>query len=101
MAPLTSTKQDWQSKDLDNKKVYITLIHSTRITPVKKILAITALRNEEVHQMDVKMTFLNRDLEKSSLLSLAVQLTVLAVVPWETDDESVLREACQTRASAL
>ncbi|GKD72716.1 Sm-like protein LSM5 [Tanacetum coccineum] len=24
----------------------------------------------------------------------AVQLTVLAVVPWKTDDESVLREAC-------
>ncbi|GJS09083.1 hypothetical protein Tco_0365879 [Tanacetum coccineum] len=36
-----------------------------------------------------------------SLLSLAVQLTISAVVPWETDGESVLREACQTRASAL
>ncbi|GJU55062.1 calcineurin B-like protein 4 [Tanacetum coccineum] len=38
--------------------------YSTRITPVKMILAITALRNGEVHQMDVKMTFLNGDLEK-------------------------------------
>ncbi|GJY18846.1 hypothetical protein Tco_0390337 [Tanacetum coccineum] len=36
-----------------------------------------------------------------SLLCPAVQLTVLAVVPWETDGESILREACQTRASAL
>nr|GEW17837.1 retrotransposon protein [Tanacetum cinerariifolium] len=36
-----------------------------------------------------------------SLLSPAVQLTVLAVVPWETDGKSVLREACQTRASTL
>ncbi|GJR23650.1 retrotransposon protein, putative, ty1-copia subclass [Tanacetum coccineum] len=38
--------------------------YSTRITPVKMILAIVALRNGEVHQMDVKMTFLNGDLEK-------------------------------------
>ncbi|GJZ27554.1 EEIG1/EHBP1 N-terminal domain-containing protein [Tanacetum coccineum] len=35
------------------------------------------------------------------LLSPAVQLTVSVVVPWETDNKSVLREACQTRASAL
>ncbi|GJY97491.1 calcineurin B-like protein 4 [Tanacetum coccineum] len=38
--------------------------YSTRITPIKMILAIAALRNWEVHQMDVKMIFLNRDLEK-------------------------------------
>ncbi|GKC29071.1 calcineurin B-like protein 4 [Tanacetum coccineum] len=38
--------------------------YSTRITLVKMILAIAALRNWEVHQMDVKMTFLNGDLEK-------------------------------------
>ncbi|GJT80906.1 calcineurin B-like protein 4 [Tanacetum coccineum] len=38
--------------------------YSTRITPIKMILAIAALRNWEVHQMDVKMTFLNGDLEK-------------------------------------
>ncbi|GJV96413.1 probable beta-1,3-galactosyltransferase 2 isoform X1 [Tanacetum coccineum] len=36
-----------------------------------------------------------------SLLSPAVQLTVLAVVPWETYGESVLRKACQTHVSAL
>ncbi|GKE28353.1 isochorismate synthase, chloroplastic, partial [Tanacetum coccineum] len=38
--------------------------YSTRITPVKMILAIVALRNSKVHQMDVKMTFLKGDLEK-------------------------------------
>ncbi|GJZ39916.1 retrotransposon protein, putative, ty1-copia subclass [Tanacetum coccineum] len=38
--------------------------YSMRITPVKMILAIAALKNKEVHQMDVKMTFLNGDLEK-------------------------------------
>ncbi|GJV18298.1 retrotransposon protein, putative, ty1-copia subclass [Tanacetum coccineum] len=38
--------------------------YSMRITPIKMILAIAALRNCEVHQMDVKMTFLNGDLEK-------------------------------------
>nr|GFB45264.1 isochorismate synthase, chloroplastic [Tanacetum cinerariifolium] len=37
--------------------------YSTRITLVKMILAIVALINKEVHQMDVKMTFLNGDLE--------------------------------------
>ncbi|GKC10425.1 calcineurin B-like protein 4 [Tanacetum coccineum] len=37
--------------------------YSTRITLVKMILAIVALRNGEVHQIDVKMTFLNGDLE--------------------------------------
>ncbi|GJT55283.1 calcineurin B-like protein 4 [Tanacetum coccineum] len=37
--------------------------YSTRITSVKMILAIIALRNGEVHQMDVKRTFLNGDLE--------------------------------------
>ncbi|GKD47505.1 hypothetical protein Tco_1276481 [Tanacetum coccineum] len=35
------------------------------------------------------------------LFSPTIQLTVSAVVPWETDGESVLREACQTRVSAL
>ena len=35
-----------------------------RITSVRIILAIAALRNLEVHQMDVKTAFLNRDLEE-------------------------------------
>ncbi|GJZ71885.1 transposase, MuDR [Tanacetum coccineum] len=44
--------------------VYYFDTYSTRITSIKMILAIAALRNWEVHQMDVKMTFLNGDLEK-------------------------------------
>ena len=36
----------------------------TRITSIRMILAITALRNLEVHQMDVKTAFLNGDLEE-------------------------------------
>ncbi|GJW65363.1 hypothetical protein Tco_0117247 [Tanacetum coccineum] len=43
----------------------------------------------------------NTTLIEKRLLSPVVQLTVSAVVHWETDGESVLREACQTRASAL
>nr|GEU85676.1 hypothetical protein [Tanacetum cinerariifolium] len=35
------------------------------------------------------------------LLNPTVQLTVSFVVPWETNGESVLKEACQTRTSAL
>ncbi|GJZ00091.1 retrotransposon protein, putative, ty1-copia subclass [Tanacetum coccineum] len=40
--------------------------YSTRITPIKMILAIAALRNWKVHQMNVKITILNGDLEKST-----------------------------------
>ncbi|GJR34591.1 retrotransposon protein, putative, ty1-copia subclass [Tanacetum coccineum] len=36
----------------------------TRITSTRMILAIAALRNLEVHQIDVKTAFLNRDLEE-------------------------------------
>nr|GEV85297.1 Pol polyprotein [Tanacetum cinerariifolium] len=36
----------------------------TRITSIKMVLAIAALRNLEVHQMDVKTAFLNEDLKK-------------------------------------
>ena len=36
----------------------------TRITSIKMILSIAALRNLEVHQMDVKTAFLNGDLEE-------------------------------------
>ncbi|GKC73950.1 calcineurin B-like protein 4, partial [Tanacetum coccineum] len=36
----------------------------TRITSTRMVLAIAALRNLEVHLMDVKPTFLNRDFEE-------------------------------------
>ncbi|KAD5802609.1 hypothetical protein E3N88_13969 [Mikania micrantha] len=36
----------------------------TRITSIRLVLAIAALRNLEVHQMDVKTSFLNGDLEE-------------------------------------
>ncbi|GJZ20752.1 pol polyprotein [Tanacetum coccineum] len=36
----------------------------TRITSIRMVLAIVALRNLEVHQMDVKTAFLNGDLEE-------------------------------------
>ncbi|KAD6454592.1 hypothetical protein E3N88_09298 [Mikania micrantha] len=36
----------------------------TRITSIRLVLAIVALRILEVHQMDVKTSFLNRDLEE-------------------------------------
>ena len=35
-----------------------------RINSIRMILAIAALQNLEVHQMDVKTTFLNGDLEE-------------------------------------
>ncbi|GKB80230.1 retrotransposon protein, putative, ty1-copia subclass [Tanacetum coccineum] len=36
----------------------------TRITSIRMIIAIAALRNLKIHQMDVKTTFLNGDLEE-------------------------------------
>nr|GEW17246.1 hypothetical protein VITISV_016069 [Tanacetum cinerariifolium] len=45
------------------KGLYYFDTYSTRITPVKMIFAIAALRNGDVHQMDVKMIFLNGNLE--------------------------------------
>ena len=39
----------------------------TRINSIRMILTIAALRNLEVHQMDVKTAFLNDDLEEKNL----------------------------------
>ena len=36
----------------------------TRINSIRMVLGIAALRNLEVHQMDVKIAFLNGDLEE-------------------------------------
>ena len=36
----------------------------TRITSIRILIAIAALRNLEIHQMDVKTAFLNGDLEE-------------------------------------
>ncbi|GJY34360.1 putative RNA-directed DNA polymerase [Tanacetum coccineum] len=50
-----------QRKGLDYFDTYSPV---TRITSIRMILAIAALRNLEVHQMDVKTAFLNGDLEE-------------------------------------
>ncbi|GJV42155.1 calcineurin B-like protein 4 [Tanacetum coccineum] len=50
-----------QREGLDFFDTYLPVM---RITSIKMVLAIAALRNWEVHQIDVKMTFLNGDLEK-------------------------------------
>ena len=36
----------------------------TRISSVRMLIAITAIHNLEIHQMDVKTTFLNGDLDE-------------------------------------
>ncbi|GJS76442.1 retrotransposon protein, putative, ty1-copia subclass [Tanacetum coccineum] len=50
-----------QREGLDYFDTYLPV---TRITLIRTIIAIVALRNLEIHQMDVKTTFLNRDLEE-------------------------------------
>ncbi|GJY49166.1 reverse transcriptase domain-containing protein [Tanacetum coccineum] len=49
-----------QCEGLDFFDTYLPV---TRITSIRMVLAIAALRKLEVHQMDMKMTFLNGDLE--------------------------------------
>ena len=50
-----------QQEDLDYFNIYSPV---SWITSIRMILVIAALRNPEVHQMDVKMTFLNGDLDE-------------------------------------
>nr|GEY23657.1 hypothetical protein [Tanacetum cinerariifolium] len=50
-----------QREGLDYFDTYSTV---TRITSIRMILAISALRNLKVHQMDMKTAFLNGDLEE-------------------------------------
>ena len=50
-----------QREGLDYFDIYSPVM---RITSIRMILAIVALRNLKVHQMDVKTAFLNGDLEE-------------------------------------
>ena len=50
-----------QTKGLDYFDTYSPM---TRINSIRTVLAIVALRNLEIHQMDVKTTFLNRELDE-------------------------------------
>ena len=49
-----------QTEGLDYFDIYSSV---TRINSIRMVLAISALRNLEVDQMDVKITFLNGDLD--------------------------------------
>ena len=57
MDQLTSIKQNLLSKAINKLKVLIILTHSpmTRINSVRMVLIITALKNLEVNQIDVKI----------------------------------------------
>ena len=50
-----------EKEDLD---FFYTYSPVTRITSIKVLIAITTLHNLKIHQMDVKTTFLNGELEK-------------------------------------
>ena len=50
-----------QTKGLNNFDTYSPV---TRINSIRMMLTISGLRNLEVHQMDVKMAFLNGDLDE-------------------------------------
>ena len=60
------TKGYKQTKGLDYFDTYSPV---TRINSITMVLTIATLRNLKVHQMDVKTTFLNRELEEESTWS--------------------------------
>ena len=67
MDPLTSTKPDLLFKVFAKRKELIILTHIltvTRMSSIRMLIAIAAMRNLEVHQMDVKTAFLNGDLNE-------------------------------------
>ena len=49
-------------KQKEGLDYFDTYSHVTRITSIRMLIAIAALHNLEIHQMDVKTTFLNGDL---------------------------------------
>ena len=50
-----------QNESLD---LFDTYSPVTRITSIRMLIAIAAIHNFEIHQMDVKTTFLNEDLDE-------------------------------------
>ena len=60
------TKGYKQTEGLDYSDTYSPL---TRINSITMVLTIAALRNLKVHQMNVKTTFLNGELEEESTWS--------------------------------
>ena len=54
-----------QTKDLDYFDTYSPV---TRISSIRMVLAIVALRNLEVYQMDVKIAFLNREFNEETYM---------------------------------
>ena len=58
---LTPIKGYKQTEGLD---YFDTYSHVTRINSIRMVLAIVVLKNLEVHQMDMKTTFLNEDLDE-------------------------------------
>lgn len=58
-------KLDWLSNDIGKMKDLTSLVptHLSRITSIRLLIATTELHKLEIHQMDVKMAFLNGELE--------------------------------------
>ncbi|GJX37633.1 zinc finger CCCH domain-containing protein 14 [Tanacetum coccineum] len=69
---MTVYKEIRDSQNLEQREgldYFYTYSPITRITSIRMVLAIAALRNLEVHQMDVKPSFLNGDLEEGKYMN--------------------------------
>lgn len=63
---ITKTKLDLLSKVLNSKKLWIILIHTCvlRIISIHALTVIAVIDKLKIHQMDIKTTFLNGDLDE-------------------------------------
>ena len=64
---LINIKPDWLSKVTRKKEgldYFDTYSLVTRISSIRMLIAIAAIHNLEIHQMDVKTAFLNGDLDE-------------------------------------
>ena len=55
-------------RQTDSLDYFDTYSPVTRINSIRVVLAIVALRNLEIHQMDVKTTFLNGELDEETYM---------------------------------
>ena len=65
MGPWINLKLDWLLKDtLKRKTLFDTFAHVTRIASIRVLFALASIHKLMIHQMDIKTTFLNRELEE-------------------------------------
>ena len=67
MGLLTNIRLDWYSKGYKQKEgldYFDTYCPVTKITSIRMLIALAAVHDVKIHQMDIKTAFLNGELEE-------------------------------------